>query len=174
MSSFGVSCYTPCRTAFIASAITVFSVIVIAPRNSPFAGGCSQLARPCRLTMLTSLDRPRTASSTLVLAAAGAWRGSARFRDRAQSIPRHGTTAHEPRGLVLMVNTLVIFAAGAAERPGVACHAAPAASPSPHKVRSLGVTFVNGALARQSPVTALLLVCLRAVFSLPTPAFYSP
>src|SRR3954452_20438934 len=127
MSSFGVSCCTPYRTAFIASAITVSSAIVIAPRNSPFAAGCLRLARPRRLTMLTSPDRPRTAASILVLAAAGAWRRSARFRDRAQSILRHGTTAHEPRGLVLMVNMLVIFIAGAAERPAIARHAAPAA-----------------------------------------------
>jgi hypothetical protein len=73
-----------------------------------------------------------------------------------------------------MVNTLAIFDAGAAERPGVACDAAPAASPSPHEVRSLGVTFVNGAPVRPSPVTAPLPTGLRAIFPLPTPAFYSP
>src|SRR3954451_10376287 len=127
MSSFGVSCCTPCRTAFIASAITVSSAIVIVPRNSRFAAGYSRLARPRRLTMLTNLDHPRTAASTRVLAAADAWRGSARFCDRAQPIPRHGTTAHEPRGLVLMINTLAIFTAGAAERPRVARPAALAA-----------------------------------------------
>src|SRR3954454_14506189 len=108
MSSFGVSC----RTAFIASAITVSSAIGIVPRTSPFAAGCLRLAQPRRLTMLTSPDCPRTASSTLVLGVAGAWRGSARFRDRAQPIPRHGTTAHEHHGLVLMINALVIFTAG--------------------------------------------------------------
>ena len=63
---------------------------------------------------LTSLDSLATAASTSVLAAAGAWRWSARFRDRAQPIPRHGTTAHERRGLVLMINTLAFLASGAA------------------------------------------------------------
>src|SRR4051812_44087429 len=116
MSSFGVSCCTPCRTAFIASAITVSWAIVIAPRNLRFAAGYSRLARPRHLTMLTNLDHPRTAASTRVLAAADAWRWSARFRGRAQPIPRHGTTVHEPCGFVLMVDTLTIFAAAGAER----------------------------------------------------------
>src|SRR4051812_4011396 len=174
MSSFGVSCCTPCRTAFIASAITVSSAIVIVPRNSRFAAGYSRLARPRRLTMLTNLDHPRTAASTFVLAAADAWRGSVHFRDRAQPIPRHGTTVHEPCGFVLMVDTLTIFAAAGAERPGVARHAASAASSSLHKARSLGVVLVNGAPARRSPVTAPLPACLRATLSPPMPAFYSP
>ena len=42
------------------------------------------------------------------------------------------------------------------------------------KRESLGVAFVNGAPARRSPVTAPLPAGLRATFSLPTPAFYSP
>ena len=73
-----------------------------------------------------------------------------------------------------MVNTLAIFTAGAAEGPGVARHAAPAASPSLRAARGLGVAFVNGAPVRPSPVTAPLPARLRAIFSLPTPAFYSP
>jgi hypothetical protein len=73
-----------------------------------------------------------------------------------------------------MVNTLAIFAARAAERPGGARHAALAALPSLHEVRSLGVAFVNAAPARRSPVTTLLPANLRATLSLPTPAFYSP
>src|SRR4051794_13608002 len=174
MIPFGFSSSTPARPAFTASAITVFSAIVIAPRNSPFVAGCSRLARPCRLTTLTSLDRLRTAASTRVLAVAGAWRWSARFRDRAQPIPRHGATAHEPRGLVLMISTLAIFTAGAAEKPGGARHAALVASPSLRAAPSLGIAFVNHAPARRSPVTALPPTGLQATFSLPTPAFYSP
>src|SRR4051794_31259076 len=125
-------------------------------------------------TMLTNLDRPRTATSTRVLGAAGAGRGSPLSRGRAQPIPRHGTTAHEPRGLVPMINALTIFTAGAAEQPAVARHATPAASPPLHEARSLGVAFVNGAPARRSPVTAPLPASLRATFSPPRPAFYSP
>src|SRR5580658_2674072 len=48
MSSSGVSCCTPCRMAFTASAITVFSAIVIAPRKSPSARSSSQSAQPRR------------------------------------------------------------------------------------------------------------------------------
>jgi hypothetical protein len=73
-----------------------------------------------------------------------------------------------------MISTLAIFTAGAAEKPGGVCHAASAASPSPHEAQSLGVAFVNGAPMRRTPVTAPLPAGLRAIFSLPTPAFHSP
>jgi hypothetical protein len=73
-----------------------------------------------------------------------------------------------------MVNTLAIFTAGAAERPGTAPHAVPATSPSLHEARSFSLAFVNNAPARRSPMTAPLPTGLRAPFSLPTPAFYSP
>lgn len=73
-----------------------------------------------------------------------------------------------------MINTLVIFTAGAAESREARVVLPPAASPSLHEARSLGVAFVNSALARRSPVTAPLPPGLRATFSLPTPAFYSP
>src|SRR4051794_11516710 len=58
--------------------------------------------------------------------------------------------------------------------PGVVRPAAPAASPPLRSARGLGVAFVNDAPVRPSPVTAPLPACLRAIFSLPTPAFYSP
>jgi hypothetical protein len=73
-----------------------------------------------------------------------------------------------------MVNTLAIFAAGAAERLGGARHAALAALPSLHEVQSLGVAFVKAAPARRSPVITPLPASLRETFSLPTAAFYSP
>jgi len=92
------------------------------PRNSPFAGSCS---RPRRQTAAKRVSSPATAASISVLAAADAWRWSARFRDRGRPIPRHGTTAHDPRGLALVINTLAIFTAGVAEGRGATCHAAP-------------------------------------------------
>jgi hypothetical protein len=73
-----------------------------------------------------------------------------------------------------MVNTFAIFTAGAAERPGAARHVVPATSLSLRAARDLGVAFLSGAPVRPSPVTALLPAGLRATFSLPTPAFYSP
>ena len=91
-----------------------------------------------------------------------------------QPIPRHGTTAHEPRGLVLMINTLAIFAVSTAGGREVVRHAAPAALLSLGSAGGLGIAFVNGTPVRPSPVTAPLPVCLRAIFPLPTPAFYSP
>ena len=101
--------------------------------------------------MLTSLDSLATAPSTSVLAAAGAWRCSARFRDRAQPIPRHGTTAHERRGLVLMVNRLAVLAAG--RRRGAGSHAScrPRCATFAAPARGLGVVSVNSAPARRSP-----------------------
>jgi hypothetical protein len=73
-----------------------------------------------------------------------------------------------------MINTLTIFAAGAAEGRGVACHATPAAPSSPCAARCLGVPLVNAVSARRFPATARLPAGFRTTFSLPAPAFYSP
>jgi hypothetical protein len=73
-----------------------------------------------------------------------------------------------------MINTLTIFAAGAAEGRGVARHAAPAAPSSPRAARCLGVALVNAVSARRFPATAPLPAGVRATFSLPAPTFYSP
>src|SRR5271170_6780841 len=174
MNSSGVSCCTPCRMAFTAFVITVFSAIVIAPRKSPFATSSSRSARLRRPAMLTSLDSLATTLSTSVLAAAGAWRCSARCRDHAQPIPRHGTTAHERRGLVPMVNRFAILATGCPRGAGVTRHAARAARLSLRAARTFGVAFVNGAPARRSPVTAPLPAGSRATRLLATSAFHSP
>jgi hypothetical protein len=72
-----------------------------------------------------------------------------------------------------MINTLAIFAAGAAEEWGSRVML-PAPPHSPRAVRGLGVAFVNGAPARRFPVTAPFPAALRPTFSLPAPAFYSP
>jgi hypothetical protein len=87
----------------------------------------------------------------------GPWRCSARFRDRAQPIPRHGTTAHECRGLVLMGNALAIFGRRHRRSAGVTRHAAPAAPPSLRAAWGIDAAFANdaparnGAPARRSP-----------------------
>jgi hypothetical protein len=73
-----------------------------------------------------------------------------------------------------MINTLTVFAAGAAEGRGVARHAAPAAPSSPRAALSPGAAFVNGTPVRRFPVTAPLPARLRATFPLPTPVLYSP
>src|SRR5271169_7028419 len=134
----------------------------------------SRSARLRRPAMLTSLDSLATTLSTSVLAAAGAWRCSARCRDHAQPTPRHGTTAHERRGLVPMVNRFAILAAGCPRGAGVTRHAARAAPLSLGAARTFGVAFVNGAPARRSPVTAPLPAGSRATRLLATSAFYSP
>jgi Putative transposase len=131
---------------------------------------------------LDHADEPgqtRDRTLTSVRAAAGLWRCSGRFRDRAQPIPRYGRTAHECRGLVLIGNRLAILAASpgpAVTRPARPRCATFVAHGNEGSTSHSPMAFPasNGAPPRRSPVTAPLPAGLKATLTLLTPAFHSP